>query len=409
MSTDPRQRIWTYILNSTSAPGCWNLDDFDEWAPITTAFVVDILLRSGVDPDEEWIAGKAGSPERYSIQKCLEYLDSQIRADGSLGEDMWDASRFAETIIVFKLRGRVPGADRLISFLNKGLADGLHLRKEATWDGPGVIASLTQFLVASGERTKAGDLIAELSTQQTSTGEFRGTVGSDGNDLASPVWHTSQVLAAFLQFGISEKDDRVVRMVEWLRQTQAPSGNWPGFSRYEIYYTAYAVVALSKLSSPPREALDRAIEWLKSNVSVGGKVRDVGGTVMTYVALCHAEGFAISGSFSGVAFHNLTRVQCQVQSLELELRNKETECAGAQSELARFRAKFGNADFGITIAQAFLWGIVSLIIGILLALLPPIIGAFSHGTSAPSVAPAIVAPPTTPPLPVRRPRRTPPN
>jgi hypothetical protein len=388
MTANPRQRIWTYILNSTSAPGCWNLDDFDEWAPITTAFVVDLVLRSGVDPDEEWISGKPGSPERFSIQKCLEYLDAQIRHDGSFGEDLWDATKFAETIIVFKLKDRVPGADRLISFLHKALDEGQHLRKDATWDGPGVIASLTQFLIASGARGEAENLISELTSQQASSGEFRGSVGTDGNDLASPVWHTSQVLAAFLQFGISERDDRVARMIEWLCQTQAPAGNWPGFSRYEIYYTSYAVVALSKLASPPRAALDKAVDWLKSNVSVGGKVRDVGGTVMTCVALSYAEGFIISGSFSGVAFHNLTRIQDKLNNAEFELGRKSSECAEAQKELTRFREKFGNADFGITIAQAFLWGLVSLVIGVALSLIPPLVGMISRPSPAPSESPA---------------------
>jgi hypothetical protein len=91
---------------------------------------------------------------------------------------------------------------------------------------------------------------------------------------------------------------------------------------------------------------------------------------MTCVALCRIEGFIIGGKFEGVAYHNFTRLKDDLGTIGKELELERARAISLETELAVFQRKFGTADFGVTQAQAFLWGLASLVVGVALSVLP---------------------------------------
>jgi hypothetical protein len=357
---DTFTRILCYILDRIDADDCWGSTDFENWAPVITALSAGLLLQCGFSLDTNWVAGATTPPTYANLLRVLSFLDSRIRDDGSFGEDIWDAARLSELIHKYDLGEHFERVSALDQYISRYIESRSYRQLNKTWDGPGCIAALLRVCEIRGNEQEANQLFGELERLQLASGEFHGPIAEDGNDLSSPVWHTAQALIAYLDRGISQKDPRVTRIVEWLIRTQAPEGAWRFFHRYDVYFTAYGVMALSRLSNPP-EALSKAISWLESRVAPSGKVEDAGGTLMAALALGTVRGFRFEGALKGADYHNARKlavlcssVQADFRRVTDELEKRGTEVFNLKNQLQIWDKKFGTADFGISKKAAFI-------------------------------------------------------
>jgi hypothetical protein len=361
---DTLTRILCYILDTVDEYGCWGATDFENWGPIITVLTANLLLQCGFSLDTKWVVGTSIPTRHAKLLGTFSYLDGAIQSDGSFGEDVWDAARLCELIHKYNLESHFTRLSNLNAYITQYISTRAYRQTKKTWDGPGTIAALLRVCEVRGDETNANQLFDELQGLQLDSGEFHGTVAEDGNDLSSPVWHTAQALIAFLDRGISQKDSRVLKIVNWFVRTQNPEGAWRFFHRYDVYFTAYGVLALSRLSSPP-DALAKAITWLEAQVAPTGKVADAGGTLMAGLALGAVHGFRFEGALKGADYHNARKLAalCSTVQSELDVKSKALELAERQNSALQFENKrwsdrFGGADFGLSTKAAWIIGIM---------------------------------------------------
>ena len=224
-----------------------------------------------------------GVPRTHNLKKSIQYLNSSISSDGEFGEDIWDSAKLGQMILRHSLEDEFSRWNALKSSISNSIKRRSYRSRVDTWEGPGTMAALISYCELLRNETEAASIFSELIQLQSDTGEFHGSQSEHGNDLASPVWHTAQVLLAFFNRGLTEKDERVAKSVEWLEKTQTPEGAWRFFHRYDVYFTCYAIMALSRLPKAPT-SLTRALSWLDDQVSSNGKVADEGGSIMAALA-----------------------------------------------------------------------------------------------------------------------------
>ena len=369
VGTYHRRRIISYILDSVDQNGSWGSTDFEDWAPIITALTLELLLRCGLTLDSKWYALKGGQLQETTLRQSIQYINSSIHNDGSFGEDLWDALRLGSIVKTFDLENEISARRQLYGYIDDQLQKKAYRRRDQTWSGPGFLAAAVDYCEKRGQSEQAAKLFEELTTLQSETGEFRGSTTPDGNELASPLWHTSQALITYLERGLSEHDLRVAKIVQWLVEHQAQHGSWRGFSRYEGYYTSYGIIAISRLSSPPSECLNKAISWLKSQMAPSGKVADAGGTIMAAMALSAVEGYSLETKLSILEYHNAEHLNSIASTLKKELSEKDTRLAETQAELKNMKIRYSDAEIVFTKKQAWVIGIVVALGGIIIGVL----------------------------------------
>ncbi len=169
--------------------------------------------------------------------------------------------------------------------------------------------------------------------------------------------------------------DVVRKASEWLRHAQDASGAWVSVQQYKIYFTAYAILALLHDRKHDERALRKAIEYLKSQISVDGKCSDLGGTLMCALAL----RAVVDGDFEKditlvdyvLARKNLTRAE----ALKAELDTKEGELARVRADLERYEKKYGDAEIAFTKKQLFL----ITLLGLFLSAFGTVAGVYALG------------------------------
>lgn len=404
---DRRAQVLSYILESVAADGSWGRADFEEWGPITTTLTVDLFLACGIPLDAIWYVERAGKIRQHSLRQSIQYLDGSIRPDGSFGEDLWDACRLAQLIYRFSLPSSFTNLSQLLGFIDR-LVSALEYRKrDQTWAGPGVLAALVDFYEQRGQLDVAARLFDELAALQVGSGEFRGTVSPDGSDLVSPVWHTAQALITYLNRGLSERDDRVGKMVQWLVDHQSVPGSWRGFSRYETYYTSWGIIALAKLHNPPTQCFKNALAWLTNQIPPSGKVADSGGTIMAAMALCAVHGCSLTAPVSILEMHNANCLTAVCDELRTSLLQRDKDLTDTKSALEELRRHYSPDDIVITKRQAWLSGIllalisivVSVAVGLIVWLIPYFATLKTVAPERPSPPPISAPPDQRPPAP----------
>lgn len=356
-----------YILDTVEPSGCWGSADFEDWAPTISALTLELFLSCGVSPESQWSFQDVDKLSYHTLKDSIHYLDSQIRNDGSFGEDLWDAIRLGQIILRFDLEPNFSNSEKLWRYVDNQLAERTYRNRDSTWDGPGVLAGLIDLCEQRNQTDLAVQLFEELQSLQSSSGEFRGSVGPDGNDLTSPVWHTAQVLITYLNRGISEKDIRVTKILDWLKRHQNPQGSWSGFSRYEVYFTSYAIIGLSKLSSPPADVLEKAVEWLQAQIAPSGKVADAGGTLMVAMALCSYYGYSFGATMPIIEYHNTKKLSALCSELKETLEQTTLSLSQKEKELTLLKERYRNADIIFSNKQIFILMLLIAIIGLFFA------------------------------------------
>ena len=358
-------RVLNFLLDRVDDQGRWGANDFDDWCPIITALTVQVLLQAGFSISTKWIVGQnCHASTIRSLGDTAAFLDASINEDGAFGEDAWDTLKLYEIIVQNDLQDCFSNYPRLEAYIDRYYSTREYRKLIKTWDGPGTMAVLARVMQARSLDDQAREIFNELLERQSETGEFHGCVGKDGSELTSPVWHTSQALMLMLDRGISPKDPRIKRGVAWLEHTQTEDGSWRYFSRYDVYFTAYAVLCLSKLPAPST-TLSKAIGWLELQIAPNGKVADDGATIMTALALACIYGPRYEATLRGPDVHNafkmtsyLRLLQQEFFELSSELKLRDTQIAELTRLKGDLERKIDSSEFTITRRGAFVAAIV---------------------------------------------------
>lgn len=370
----PIYKVLSYILDSVSEDGSWGTADFEDWAPIITVLTVDLLLSVGIDPNMKWIVDRGVQTFECSLSLSIhQYIDNNIREDGSFGEDFWDACKLGALLNKYSFHDRFTRSEKLGRYIIDAVERDEYRAKDKTWCGPGYYAAAVDYLDGIGKTDLATTIYNELVACQCHDGSFRGPVGIDGNEVVHPVWHTSQALITFLRRQVSEKDQKILKILEWIKSAQDDSGCFKAFSRYGIYYTAYAVLGLSALSNPPLDILQKSIDWLVSNISPTGKVADGGGTLMTALALRAVEKSDLSFQVSIVELRRLTTLEGRCKVLENDNAKLKEHNNRLTADIGEYREKYKNADFVLTKADVFKFSIMIAVLVLVLGIIVPLL------------------------------------
>jgi len=360
------------LLDNTTLDATWG--DFQvEWNPIITALTCKLLLSCGLSPDTPWYIDRNGYT-RCTLGDSFKWLNNAIRPDGTFGTDFWDVAQLGIVVERFSLGSRFTGHASLKAYLTDAIHSRKFLSDQSQWQGPGFTAAAIEYARLLGDRTQVEALTKELVLQRHPKGYWHGHLDPGGAPIVSPVWHTAQCIMVLAADSTSHSD--VVRKAsEWLRHAQDASGAWVSVQQYKIYFTAYAILALLHDRRHDERALRKAIEYLKSQISVDGKCSDLGGTLMCALAL----RAVVDGDFERditlvdyvLARKNLTRAE----ALKAELDTKTSELARVRADLERYEKKYGDADFAVTKKQLFL----ITVLGLFLTALGTVAGVYALG------------------------------
>jgi len=290
-------------------------------------------------------------------------LNNSIRPDGTFGTDFWDATQLAIVIEKFSLRKRFTAYQSLEQQLVKAIQSRRFTKDASEWQGPGFYAAAIEYLRLLGHQSDAALLTKELCRLQLH-GSWQGHSGL--NDSPAGVWHTAQCVIVLATDAVSHRE-AVAKGIAWLKRAQHESGAWKSVQQYNIYFTAYAILALlhehkpesSTIESPP---LRKALEYLKSQMAKDGKCSDLGGTLMCALALRAVIGDAFEKDLTLVDYILARKNLERAEAAEAALKTKESEFARVQTELERYEKKYSDADFVISKSKLFFFVILSLVV-----------------------------------------------
>jgi hypothetical protein len=229
-------------------------------------------------------------------------------------------------------------------------------------------------------------------------GCWQGHSGPSGTPFA--VWHTAQCVIAVAANPVPHPEV-IAKGIGWLKRAQHDSGVWFSVQQYNIYFTAYAVLALLSEGEHESPQVRKALEYLKSQMASDGKCSDLGGTLMCAMAF----RAVVDGDFEKdltlvdylLAQKNLTRAEAS----EAALRANELELGQVKAELGRYEKKYGEAEFAITKKGLFVLALVALFLAVLGSVAGDALNVVIHRAFLPSVPettePAVRASPEAPP------------
>ena len=352
--TDKLVSVTRYILDTMSEEGNWKSPEHEPWGPIITVLNVDHLLSCGMKIDDEWSVNCNGQIHKCTLNKCLEYLNSQINQDGNFGADFWDSCKMAAFVLKYKIQEKIPKFTCLQEYIKNKYNIGYLSSHDYNWAGPGAYAACADFFLYNGQSDIAKAIINSVITLQKRDGSFVGMEKSTGGYFVNPIWHTSQVIMTILNSHYDINEDIVNNAKQYMIDKQAPNGGYDDFSNYGIYYASYAILGFLAFNNRP-ENLKRALDNVINLISIEGKVGDAGGTTMVALAL---------GKYLGDDVHNIfEKIQIKRSKALLEenkiLKQKNDELI---SQINVFNTRYGDADIVLTKKEVWKWGILLAII-----------------------------------------------
>ncbi|MCK5017703.1 MAG: terpene cyclase/mutase family protein, partial [Candidatus Peribacteraceae bacterium] len=265
------------MLDSVTTNGSWN--DYDEsWAPVITALNVDLLLKAGLHPKENWTIPEKGHEQ--SLTASFQYLNSEIKENGTFGTDFWDACNLGLIIENHSLHHYLPSYKLLKSHILSVIKQSEIESGDSEWRGPGFIACAINYLDRLGMLTEAEVLTNKLLACQNNDGGWKGIENKSGHPIVPPVWHTSQSIITLFMRGQHQYRENIEKAVDWLKSQQEDNGSWTAVHQYDIYCTSYAMISLIQSGMANKRVIDNGVEYLKGNMSDKGRCPDMGGTVM---------------------------------------------------------------------------------------------------------------------------------
>jgi hypothetical protein len=344
------------LLDNARPQATWG--DFQvDWDPIITALTCKLLLSCGLTAETTWYVTGDGYA-RCTLADSSKWLNNSIRPDGTFGTDFWDAAQLAILVEVFSLHKQFTAYDSLKQHLTSAIRSRKFMRDPSQWQGPAFYAAAIEYSHLLGHRKEVDALAGELVSLQ-SHGCWQGHSGPSGALYA--VWHTAQCIIALSATPVSHPEI-VAKGIGWLKRAQHASGAWLSVQQYEIYFTAYAVLALLIEHKHERPELNKALEYLKSRMAPDGKCSDLGGTLMCAMALRAVVGDAFEKDITLVDYLLAKKNLARADASEARLRMNELELGRLQAELNRYEKKYGDADFAITKKQLFFLALVALFV-----------------------------------------------
>lgn len=349
------------LLDNVSPEHCWH-DFQQDWNPIITCITTELLLDLGFGLGRGWLAQGAGSALECTVASALDWLGAAIRSDGSFGTDFWDAARLALLIERHELQSRFVRYPALKAWMLSRLVASTSPFDESTWRGPAYLAVAAEYCRLMHRGEDHARFCEDLVACQGSAGEWQGPADSSGHPLVSPVWHTAQVIQLLRQERGQREQQAVARAVTWLKTSQEADGTWPSIQQFQIYFTAYALIALVAVEGGESAAVRRAVAYLKARMTENGRCGDLGGTVMCAMALQAVVGDRFERGLPPAEYILARRYGREVSHLRRLLRVSEDGRAEVRTRLMTLEEKYKDADIVFTRKQALLITVVSLLV-----------------------------------------------
>jgi hypothetical protein len=274
-------RTLSFLLSSQSDEGYWGSPNWPMWQPIMTVQVIELLSRSGMPLNSEWLITTATSRERRvgSTKKAFDWLISVQNEDGSWGEDFFDTCQVVKAMLSAGYRLDFPELRKALDYLRQAISEDWQSEAKKPWFGPGFYAAGVEVFSRLRNQAFVDSLISQiLESQDPETGKFYGPKDGAGNYLIACEWHTSQVLMALYSIEpiLSRK---IAQALDWLISVQNEDGSWGGGWQIHIY-TANAVVALATLRGREFDPVRKGFKWFLNRQEPSGRILDLGVTCM---------------------------------------------------------------------------------------------------------------------------------
>lgn len=316
------KQILSFLLKSVSEDGSWRDINVERWNPMITTVAVDVLLQSGLKSDEIWSA-EDSDHKSCSLRKSYEYLNSNIRDDGSFGTDFWDACRLGEVILKHDLKSFFPSFEKLNSYLIKRILENSIFGDTSEWEGPGFIAIALEYLDLNQMLEESEVFTKILIEKQNPEGSWVGITRNTGYPIISPVWHTSQAVSYLCRKDPQKYQANIDKAVMWLLSIQELNGTWAGIHYFQTYYTSYAIIALCDAQIYDLSRINVATKFLKTQMESPKQCLDPCGIVLcayAFIKKLKLSSFDIHSIIENIMYsQNLERVeelQQEIQSLQ---------------------------------------------------------------------------------------------
>lgn len=358
---DTLKALFNCLFESVSEEGFWK--DFDEsWAPVITTISSELLITAGIKIHDKWYIHR-DQYKPVSLYKCIQYLNNQIQEDGSFGSDLWDTLRLGKFIAANELKVYFTNYNHLHNYIIKSLQKDDFIAGTSEWRGPGFYACAVDYLDLVNISDLSETILKKLLYTQERDGCWIGIKSKEGIPLVSPVWHTTQSIITLRRKDASKYKVQIERAIAWLLEKQEDDGSWPALRQFEIYFTAYAVLALSGL--PYKEEISKATQYLKSNIDNNGKCSDLGGTLMCAIAFWETSKEQLNYSISFMDYLLSSNNSLITNLLEQRVKVLTNELQVKDDRIQEYENKYKDAEIILTKKQVFLIGIISLFITVL--------------------------------------------
>jgi pyruvate, water dikinase len=285
----------TYLFSKQQQLGSWGVEGHPEWDCVTTALVVQLLLKGGVPGMLSWsfsdaTDGAAGG----GIQSALRWLVQQVNSDGSWGTDLWDTCQVIRTLLQSGATVQEPIVTRGVNYVTEQLASGSGPAGQE-WAGAGFLALLIHVLYEIDRKPLLGEFGSRLIATQTAVGDFPASSDAGSEDVPSE-WHTAQAITALSR--CCRDNTRAVeaaeRAREWLVSRQNSDGSWGvtrgPYAHYNTFFTSYAVIALGDGGETRSAVVNKAVRWLRGKQLASGSFGDSASSLMVMTALQETQG-----------------------------------------------------------------------------------------------------------------------
>jgi pyruvate,water dikinase len=290
----------SYILSNQYADGSWRIEGHPEWDAVATAMIVQLLLEGGIPSMLQWSIPQAGGTLiTVGLPSAVNWLTRNVKEDGTWGTDIWDTCQVVRSLVKCGISPDEPLVAKAINFVSDQITRGLDSSSEKEWYGAGFLAVAMRLFSELGMKEKVTECAKLLLHSQASSGEFCG-LNKEGLRVPSE-WHTAQAISALFQYA----NDTVLRNAitcacDWLLERQHRNGSWGvtegPYSRYNTFFTAYAVLALTDAGPNYTNSVGKACKWIRGQQVASGAFGDLGSSLMAMATFqkIHGPVFTIS-------------------------------------------------------------------------------------------------------------------
>jgi len=348
-------KILSYILDSVNEDGSWGSSDYEDWKCILTTLTADLLLSCNIEPNATWFVNN----KKIEFSKTIQFLNNSIQDTGACGEDYWDACRLGVLINKYSLQDKFSNFQKLHTYIIQSIDQKVYQSKNEGWSGPGFYAITIDYLdsIKIMDVTLsniANTIYDELIRQQSTDGSFRGATNKTGQEFVSPIWHTFQVLQTLLRRGVPQTDEKIKKIVDWVKQEQEDDGSFKDY-KFTIMCTSYIITSLSNLNDC-QDTIKKGLGFLHNQLH--NPKLDSAQRIMLALALRSAENTQLYFNATILDLKNLETLE----SLNEELTNEFNQCKSNLSEketkLQEYEKKYKDVGVVFTQTQAWLLGII---------------------------------------------------